>query len=79
MGRIDPRQAAWRRYDIKSREVQQSVSSFECEMERVDRWLVRNSHAMADLVSIRENLLELYMKEDMKIQRSRQRSVRDQH
>ncbi len=76
MGRLEPKNAAWRRYEIRSREVHQSVSSFESEMERVDKWLVRNSHAMADLVSIRENLLELYLKEDIKMHK-RQRSLKN--
>lgn len=65
--------AAWRRFEVKSREVQQNTSTFENELDKVDMLLQRNSNAMADLIAIRENLLEISFKEEMKVQKVQQR------
>lgn len=46
------------------------MSSFDEEMKRVDKWLMRNSLAMADLMLVRENLLDLNVKDDHKAQKS---------
>lgn len=73
---MDTRIETWNRYELKANEVQNNISSFDEEMKRVDKWLLRNSAAMADLISVRENLLELYVKDDIKTQKNQRKAMK---
>lgn len=61
---------AWRRFEIDSNGLHQKESSFESEIEKIGQWSVKNANAMADLVAIRESLLNFHFQGTIKIQRN---------
>ena len=50
------------------------MSSFEREIEKIDRLFMKNSLAMVDLTSVREDLLNLYLSEDIKAHKKKRKS-----
>ena len=63
----------WNRLELKSRDVQRNVTSFEKEIERVDRLFMKNSLAMVNLTSIQEDLLNLYLSEDIRAHKKKRK------
>lgn len=49
------------------------MSSFEKEIEKVDRLFMKNALAMVDLTSVREDLLNLYLTEDIKAHKKKRK------
>jgi len=53
----------WKRVEQKAKNLLTTNVTFDLELQRVEKLFHRNESAFANLVSVRENLLGIYVKE----------------
>ena len=58
----------WRRFHIKSREVLTDHTTYDLELKKIESLHHKNEKALADLVSLREDLLRIYVKSELNCQ-----------